>query len=943
MRNPKHLFCVVLVCLLLSACPLLPGVPWPPAWWPPLLPGGNGNNGSLEFLSADVNGSGRGGEDFASGAEGEGESEAPTVDGGTPREVTEPDVIRRAGNLLYILNQHRGLSIVNLDTEVLLTQVPTVGFPRDLYLVGDRAYILVGNAQQFLAEDSLVGFDISSRLYVVDVSDPASANVVSQFDLEGDLVDSRLVGDVLYAVGAQYEWYYWEDGVGGVVDGEAGPEVFKQQTSGSWVTSVSLSDPQDIHVVDSLGFGDIGSVIQATPSAIFVASTNWGAERTAIQYVDISDPTGVIAVRDSIGVPGYVADRFKMDVFNGVLRVVSNTFWPERDVYVTTVDLADPDDLVQLGSTIIPNASGETLFATRFDGDRAYVVTYFLVDPLFVLDLSDPANPRVAGELTVPGWSVHIEPQGDRLIALGVDDQNGRRVKVSLFDVANPEDPKELDVASFGDNWAWSNAFSDVKSFTVLDDTLIVPFAGWSGEAGGYQRLQFLSYTRDTLDLRGSVDVEGNVLRSFAYEGLYYGVTTEQVAIIDASDMDAPEVVRTISLAEYVVDYFELSADMHVEVVAHYDRGVTLLRTLTPEGALLGEVEIDMPYVASVHPAGNKVALVANEWNERSYYRVAIVDCAAPETPLLREVQVDVDPYWGGYGYYDDIAVSVESRPGLKQADRIWGYPWYGGATAYVAEGQLALRCSKAEYDTVFGSGTPNEGIALVDLDTATWTQTIGFTYSQIVAINESGGKLYLSTKRDVGRDRAFRPVCAFFVQKLDLLTPASGPVANVPGQFLQYDAQSGILVLEDVQYSAGWTIKRRLNSVKWNGLDSVESIDSLELPENAGQAMPRGARIYIEYYQEGYTLGSVSVSASGDLSHSESINAANQWAYLLGAHASAAYVVVGGNAIARYDFSGSPVLTDLVQFMGWPSTMRFGLDTAYAPVGYSGVVRLPL
>ena len=84
----------------------------------------------------------------------------------------------------------------------------------------------------------------------------------------------------------------------------------------------------------------------------------------------------------------------------------------------------------------------------------------------------------------MPGWSTHIEPQGDRLIALGVDDTDGRRVSVSLFDVTDPANPGLIDRESFGEDWAWSSAYDDVKAFTVLEDTLIVPFSGYSSESG---------------------------------------------------------------------------------------------------------------------------------------------------------------------------------------------------------------------------------------------------------------------------------------------------------------------------------------------------------------------------------------------------------------------------------------------------------------------------
>ena len=340
-------------------------------------------------------------------------------DGAVQREVVEPDVIRRDGNLLYILNQYRGLTIVDLTTEEILIQLPTHGLPRDLYLDGGRAYVLVGQAREFaVAESGIVGSPVDSRLYVVDVTVPGGAEILSSFDMDGDLVDSRLVGDILYTVSAQFFWY-WE-----------GDVLFKQQESETWVTSVNVSDPENIFEAARISFEGSGQQIHVNSTSLFVAAPVGFNGDTEITYVDITDPDGSLTVVGTMSVQGQVPDRFKMDAWQGVLRVVSIDWQQTRRTLVTTFDLAT---LERLAEKEIAAASGEALFATRFDGDRAYIVTFLVVDPLFVLDLSDPTNPTVIGELEVPGYSTHIVPQGDRLIALGVDVPKGLAVGDRVF------------------------------------------------------------------------------------------------------------------------------------------------------------------------------------------------------------------------------------------------------------------------------------------------------------------------------------------------------------------------------------------------------------------------------------------------------------------------------------------------------------------------------
>lgn len=904
-----------------------------------------------------------------------------TGGGDTPRTVVEPDVIRRAGNLLYVLNQFRGLSIVDLDTNALLAQVPTLGFPRDLYLVGDRAYVLTAWGTNYVVEgDQLnVSFDLRSRVQVVDVSVPAAAAITGEFQLEGDLIDSRLVGDVLYAVTANYQWYATGDG-GTTATSPA--TVEKQQTSNSRVVSIAVGDPTHIAQVDSEEVPGYGNLIQATPEAIYVASYDWNTNSgaTNIQYIDISDPAGTIVPRGVVSVPGYLADRFKMDEYNGVLRVVSNTWWPDRQIYVTTADVSTPDAITKLGQTTISDENANSLFATRFDGPRAYVVTYFMVDPLHVIDLSDPANPRQVGELEVPGWSTYIEPQGDRLIALGVDDTNGqRRVSVSLFDVADPAAPALLDRESFGESWSWSNAFYDVKAFTVLDDTLIVPFGGWSETAGGYERLQFLSYSRDALDLRGYVDLQGGILRSLQYGDGFYGVTSEQVAAITGSDLDHLAVTDKVVLAENIADVHELSPGVVAEVITRYDTADLVVRTVDAGDNVLGEVSLKNAGFQQTFLQGDALVLLSIAWDPVAYvsrYHVSTVRCTDPAAPKLEsDFDVPVNPYWGGW-WYDGYGGPVAEGAGVpgatdgaagggggaagppisghggasgaKQvADIGWWGPWWWWTpqdTAWLSGNRLIARCFSDTWDVVSGSGTPYQGLVVVDLSTQA-IKKIGLAYDDVRAVDVIDGTVYLGTKKYLGQDLLGRGTCAFYVSTLDPVSGVSGPLANVPGEYIHYDPASDLLLLRDYQYDfTTYNLTRSLHSVRWSGGATVEPLDALDLDSNMGSTMiVRGNRIFHDTYDNGFGVATIDVAADGTFSAGKGIGVTNQWGYLLGASDASAYVVVGGSVVARYDFSGTPQLGETVNVMGTPSRVRLGDATAYLPLGYSGLAELPL
>jgi hypothetical protein len=889
------------------------------------------------------------------------------------REVIEPDVIRRDGNILYVLNQYRGLTIVDLERNRLLGQVATFGFPRDLYLKDGRAYVLVGYASSFSAEGASVAFEMGSKLYVVDVSDPSDAAIRTSFAMQGDLADSRQVGDVIYAVSARYEWTLNEE-----VEAAA---VEKKQTSASWVTSINIADTADIHAADSLSFAGYGDIIQATPAYIFAAAPDWASDSTAITIIDISDPAGAIRKRGSITVAGYVNDRFKMDAWRGVLRVISGNAWQERSVHVSTVSLADPDNPSVLGEITVEDAADEQLFATRFDGPRAYIVTYFIVDPLFVVDLSEPENPKVEGELKVPGWSTHIEPRGDRLIALGVDDTDGQRVSVSIFDVANPAAPALLDRASFGSDWSWSSAYDDVKAFTVLDDLLIVPFSGWD-EAGGYDRLEFIRYTADTLEPLGHADVSGYIQRSFEYGGGWYGVTSMELARIQLGSGGKPVVTDTLPLADNVVDLIELPPDCAVEVVSRPDAGQVLLRPMTPDGAYLSDgILVNAGAFLGAYPLEKNIILVSEEWDETDHhYQVVYTSFTDPARPELRNrIICDVAP-WQGWDFSPEeyaplyhpetaaaseeagaaeegAAVSAGAAEVKQEADVIAPMapmpyrPLYTNAAEPLRAGDiLALRCRMpAEGAITIGNAPAKQALALFDLKSRQWRNTVGLGYRDIQTIDAAGDHLYIGTKESFGGFLWIKSRCAFFLRQFDPVTLQAGPAVNVPGIYKQYDPETDRLLLEEVQYTETGTdsrlppIIRSLESLAWDGASQALPADSLVFESGTGSVLPRGDAVYYNAWQEdGALIGRHLLTEDGLFEEGGALKVPDTFSYLIDAHGDETWSMHGGNLLVRCAFDGEPRIADLYEVMAPPGRLRYGSNAIWGIMGYAGLIMMP-
>lgn len=144
-------------------------------------------------------------------------------------------------------------------------------------------------------------------------------------------------------------------------------------------------------------------------------------------------------------VSGVLLNQFSLDEYNGNLRVVTtidprffgfvnSNLSTENDVYVLDPKLNKIGELKGLGLT-------ERVYSARFIGDRAYIVTFRQIDPFYVIDMSEPASPKVAGELKIPGYSGYLHQIGkDKILGVGMENNN---LKLSIFDTSDPKNPKE--------------------------------------------------------------------------------------------------------------------------------------------------------------------------------------------------------------------------------------------------------------------------------------------------------------------------------------------------------------------------------------------------------------------------------------------------------------------------------------------------------------------
>ena len=290
------------------------------------------------------------------------------------------------------------------------------------------------------------------------------------------------------------------------------PESIKEEFK--LVDTLSLEDYQKKTVTEWILQNYVDSMDENQKQAIAKVIVRQ-TERTIIHRISIAD--GKIQYEAQGSIPGFVQNQFSLSEYDGYLRVSTtiegwmvryylSSIESQNNVYVLDMDLEIVGSLEDL-------ASGEQIYATRFIGDKCYLVTFKQIDPFFVIDLSEPTNPEVLGELKIPGYSTYLHPYDEtHIIGIGRDDE---KVKISLFDVSDLENPIELskyEIENDDEDWYWaqSSALYEHKAFLFDKEKnlLVIPVGDYSKES---------AYVFD-ISVEGGIELKGTITHDIEAE-----------------------------------------------------------------------------------------------------------------------------------------------------------------------------------------------------------------------------------------------------------------------------------------------------------------------------------------------------------------------------------------------------------------------------------------
>jgi uncharacterized secreted protein with C-terminal beta-propeller domain len=428
--------------------------------------------------------------------------------------VDEPDIVKTDGTYLYVLSQNKVFLILAFpaDQSHIVSKLEYNGTVEGIFVSQDRlAVIRTGYPN---VQPDMYYSPEQTILSIYDISDKSKPTIVKEISVQGSYINSRLTAGYIYAIIQQMAVQYggWEnvrvvpptiqeDGVKEILPAS---ETYYNPTSKApvntytFVLAVRMMDGASNEVSVLTG---IGSTIYASLSNIYLtfpenpifyahpgvmglpiasAPSFWGGYGANTTIFRIAVSNGSVKVAATGSIPGQILNQFSMDEYNDYFRVATTSFRTEYDgnsVQVNNVYVLD--ESLKIVGSLEGLASKENIYAVRFMGDRAYVVTFEKIDPLYAISLDNPNQPKVLNELKMPGFSQYLHPIGNGyLIGVGKDAVQAEQgdfawyqgLKISLFHADENGNLSEVAKLLIGDRGSDSPALYDHRAFMFDPD-----------------------------------------------------------------------------------------------------------------------------------------------------------------------------------------------------------------------------------------------------------------------------------------------------------------------------------------------------------------------------------------------------------------------------------------------------------------------------------------
>jgi inhibitor of cysteine peptidase len=464
--------------------------------------------------------------------------------------VDEADVIKNDGKYIYVVSGNKVVIVdaFPADNMKVLSEINLSDSVGEIFVNGNRLVvftrqyspILYGGIRCMAIGCVMPPYRDESKtgVFIYDISNRQDPVLDDNISLTGDYISSRMIDNYVYLVANQYAY---PEGVLPAYDKNGETSVVKaDEVYYSPIRDQSFQFTNILVININNGETSEKTVLTGSSQTIFVSKENiyttytkypyWyggresDLEKTIINKFSIDKDQ--VQFLSSGEVSGHLLNQFSMDEDKDYFRIATTIsgYVDNRDTSTNNVYVLDKE--LNVVGKIEGIAQGESIYSVRFIGDRAYMVTFKHVDPLFVIGLEDPTNPTLLGKLKIPGYSEYLHPLDEtHIIGVGkeVDESIDadkvhtegavyytaiQGVKLAIFDVSDVNNPIEMYKEVIGDRGTQSPAETDHKAF-LFDkkrNLLVIPI------------------TVAELKPGQSKDMEGE----FTFQGLYvYNVNLE--------------------------------------------------------------------------------------------------------------------------------------------------------------------------------------------------------------------------------------------------------------------------------------------------------------------------------------------------------------------------------------------------------------------------------
>lgn len=438
--------------------------------------------------------------------------------------VDEADIVKTDGKYIYYLinsaDYYSGdakikVEIIDVDERKVVSEID----------VNEEKYKYASASEMFLKDNKLIVMETrvnnseegngrtETVAIIYNVQDKNNIVKEREISVEGDYTDARMINDNLYFISNKYNYifytnyYYSKEEIATdtatstnnnedefeielpVVRDTIVSDEYKtidctdiyylkdsEDSSYTFITAVNINSKEEADTETFLG---IGNTIYCSENNMYVVKEKYSSDYSSVfgsyNYESETDIFKFKLSNNNIEftgkgtVIGTVNNQFSMDEYNGYFRIAT-TSYNEKSETTNNIIILD-ENLKEVGS-LKGLEDGEKIYSVRFMGDIGYVVTFKEIDPLLVIDLKNPNNPEVKGELKIPGYSSYLHPYDEtHVIGIGKNTKdNGyggvtsTGIKISMFDVSDLKNPKEIFKTSIGKEYGYSEALDNHKA-----------------------------------------------------------------------------------------------------------------------------------------------------------------------------------------------------------------------------------------------------------------------------------------------------------------------------------------------------------------------------------------------------------------------------------------------------------------------------------------------